>query len=111
MVALEIKRGTKPVGAFIGESHFVVSDDNGRSGPTGVCSVDRIAHGYNFPFNAIQLDFLTNQVDRRFVDDSLGLVPTNALQVLHSAIVAPALSAIQIIVFHGRQYSMEVSPW
>lgn len=105
----------KPLSTLIRRRHLVVSDDHRGSIPASVGCVDRIANSGDFGkltmISDTCPDLVTNLEYRRLVDDSLGLIPARALQVLLSAIVAPALSTIEIIVFHSRQYSMEVKSW
>ena len=95
----------KPFSTLVGRRHLVVSDYHGCSIPTGIGRVDRVAYLGDHCKLAMVGDtcpnLITNLVDRRLVDDSLGLVPARALQVLLSAVVATAFSTIENIVFHG----------
>lgn len=94
----------EPFSTLVRRRHLVVSDNHGRSVPTRIRGVDRIANSGDFGkltmISDTRPNFTTYLVFRRFIDDCFGLIPACAFQVLLFAIVAPAFSTVKVIVFH-----------
>jgi len=97
-----------PFNAIVMHCYLIIGHNHRSAIPASTVCINWITHRGDFnKFTLIKnmhTNFITNLVNRRFVDDSFGFVVAPTLQVLLFAIITATLRNIKDVVFHSRQY-------